>query len=119
MSLFHESDIYRSILESLPAGPLRRRYAKKIDIWSDGAERITGHLRHDVVGHSCVSESLLHCDQPGCEFCKKDCPVARAIKTSHATESNRRISVIVQYIVKNNDDENTKTSPTEQKTEGS
>ena len=60
---------------------------KKIVIWSDGAERITCHLRHDVIGHSCISETLLHCDQPGCEFCKEDCPVARAIKTSHPTES--------------------------------
>jgi diguanylate cyclase (GGDEF)-like protein len=44
-------------------------------------------LRHEVIGHSCISEALLHCDQPGCEFCKEDCPVARAIKTSHPAES--------------------------------
>ena len=87
MSVFHDSDICRSILESLPAGLCVVDMQKKIAIWSDGAERITGHLRHDVIGHSCVSEPLLHCDQPGCEFCKEDCPVARAIKTSHATES--------------------------------
>ena len=87
MSLFHDSDICRSILESLPAGLCVVDMQKKIVIWSDGAERITGHLRHDVIGHSCVSETLLHCDQPGCEFCKEDCPVARAIKTSHPTES--------------------------------
>ena len=87
MSLFHDSDICRSILESLPAGLCVVDMQKKIVIWSDGAERITGHLRHDVIGHSCISETLLHCDQPGCEFCKEDCPVARAIKTSHPTES--------------------------------
>jgi two-component system cell cycle response regulator len=87
MSLFHDSDICRSILESLPAGLCVLDVQKKIVIWSDGAERITAHLRHDVVGHSCVSEPLLHCDQPDCEFCKEDCPVARAIKTSPATES--------------------------------
>jgi len=87
MSLFHDSDICRSILESLPAGLCVVDMQKKIVIWSDGAELITGHLRHDVIGHSCISETLLHCDQPGCEFCKEDCPVARAIKTSHPTES--------------------------------
>ncbi len=87
MSLFHDSDICRSILESLPAGLCVVDMQKKIVIWSDGAERITGHLRHDVIGHSCVSEAVLHCDQPGCEFCKEDCPVARAIKTSHPSES--------------------------------
>lgn len=87
MSSFHDSDVCRSILENLPAGLCVVDLQKKIVFWSDGAERITGHLRHEVVGHSCVSEALLHCDQPGCEFCKEDCPVARAIKTSHFAEA--------------------------------
>ena len=52
-----------------------------------GRERITGHLRHEVVGHSCIGEAVLHCDQPGCEFCNEDCPLARAIKTSQPAET--------------------------------
>jgi len=87
MSSFHDSDICRSILESLPSGLCVVDMQKKIVFWSDGAERITGHLRHEVVGHSCVSEPLLHCDQPGCEFCKENCAVALAITTSHPTEA--------------------------------
>ena len=87
MSSFHDPEICRSILESLPAGLCVIDMQKKIVFWSDGAERITGHLRHEVIGHSCVSETLLHCDQPGCEFCKEDCPVSRAIKTSHPVEA--------------------------------
>lgn len=59
---------------------------KKIVLWSNGAERITGHLRHEVVGRSCVSESILHCDQPGCEFCSEECPLAQAMKTAHQIE---------------------------------
>jgi diguanylate cyclase (GGDEF)-like protein/PAS domain S-box-containing protein len=87
MSSFHDPEICRSILESLPAGLCVVDMQKKIVFWSDGAERITGHLRHEVIGHSCVSETLLHCDRPGCEFCKEDCPVARAMKTSHPVEA--------------------------------
>jgi diguanylate cyclase (GGDEF)-like protein/PAS domain S-box-containing protein len=87
MSAFHDPEICRTILESLPAGLCVVDMQKKIVFWSDGAERITGHLRHEVIGHSCVSETLLHCDQPGCEFCKEDCPVARAMKTSHSIEA--------------------------------
>jgi diguanylate cyclase (GGDEF)-like protein/PAS domain S-box-containing protein len=87
MSAFHDSEICRGILESLPAGLCVVDMQKKIVFWSDGAERITGHLRHEVVGHSCFSETLLHCDQSGCEFCGEDCPVARAIKTSHSVEA--------------------------------
>ena len=87
MSAFHDLDICRGILDSLPAGLCVVDTEKKIVFWSHGAERITGYLRHEIIGHSCVSEPLLHCDQPGCEFCKEDCPVARAIKTSHPADS--------------------------------
>jgi diguanylate cyclase (GGDEF)-like protein/PAS domain S-box-containing protein len=87
MSSFHDSEVCRSILESLPAGLCVIDIQKRIVYWSDGAERIIGHLRHDVIGHFCVSEALLHCNQPGCEFCKEDCPVARAIKTSHPSDA--------------------------------
>ena len=82
-----EPEICRNILESLPTGMCVIDMQKKIVFWSDGAERITGHLRHEVIGHSCVGEALLHCDQPGCEFCSEDCPLARAIKTSHPAEA--------------------------------
>jgi diguanylate cyclase (GGDEF)-like protein/PAS domain S-box-containing protein len=87
MSAFDDSEISRSILESLPVGLCIVDLQKKILYWSDGAERITGHLRHEVIGHSCIGETLLHCDQPGCEFCNEECPLARAIKTSHAAEA--------------------------------
>jgi two-component system cell cycle response regulator len=87
MSLFHDADICRSIIDSLPAGVCVVDMQKKIVFWSHGAERITGHLRHEVIGHSCIGEAVLHCDQPGCEFCNEDCPVARAIKTSQPAET--------------------------------
>lgn len=87
MSEFNESEVCRSILESLPTGLCIVDMQKKVVCWSDGAERITGRPRHEVVGHSCVGEALLQCDQPGCEFCKEDCPLARAIKTSHPAEA--------------------------------
>ena len=80
MTSFHDPDLCRSILESLPTGLCVVDMQKKIVFWSNGAERITGRLRHDVIGHSCISETLLHCDQPGCEFCKEDCAIARAAR---------------------------------------
>ena len=87
MSLFDDSEICRGILESLPSGMCVVDVEKKIVFWSHGAERITGHLRHEVTGHSCISEALLHCDQPECEFCHEDCPVASAMKLSHSVET--------------------------------
>lgn len=83
MCSFDDTEIYRSILESLTTGLVVVDTQKKIVLWSDGAERITGHARHEAIGRSCIAESLLHCDQPGCEFCNEECPVAVAMKTAH------------------------------------
>jgi diguanylate cyclase (GGDEF)-like protein/PAS domain S-box-containing protein len=83
-----EPEICRDILESLPTGMCVVDLQKRIVFWSDGAERITGRLRHEVIGRSCVSEPLLHCDQPGCEFCSEECPLARAMKTSQPTDAS-------------------------------
>jgi len=60
---------------------------KRLPFWGGGAERISGRLRHEVTGRGCVSETLLHCDQPGCDFCNQDCPVACAMKTSQPVEA--------------------------------
>ena len=87
MSIFDDSEICRGILERLPIGVCVIDVQKKIVLWSDGAERLTGHLRHEVVGHSCIGEALLHCDQPGCEFCGEECPLARAMKTAQPAEA--------------------------------
>lgn len=86
MSCFDDPEICRSILESLPSGLCVIDLQKRVIFWSTGAERITGHLRHDVVGHCCIGEALLHCDQPGCEFCTEECPMARALKTGQPAE---------------------------------
>ena len=86
MSSINESEIWRSVLESLSIGLCVLDLQKRIVLWSDGAERITGHLRHEVVGRSCVSEPILHCDQPGCEFCSEECPLAHAMKTAQRIE---------------------------------
>lgn len=87
MAAFEDPEICRNMLENLPIGLCVLDLQKRIVFWSSGAERVTRHLRHEVIGHSCIAEPLLHCDQPGCEFCDEHCPVARAMKTSQAVDS--------------------------------
>jgi len=88
MSAFDDPEVARTILEILPVGVCVLDAQKRIVAWSDGAERLTGHLRHEVLGHSCVTEALLHCDQPGCEFCNAECPIARAMKTAQPVHAS-------------------------------
>jgi len=87
LSAFDQSGIARSILEMLPIGVCVVNTEKRIVVWSDGAERITGHLRHEVIGHSCTGEALLHCDHPGCELCSEECPIARVMKTAQPLQA--------------------------------
>ncbi|HZQ93384.1 MAG TPA: diguanylate cyclase [Candidatus Sulfotelmatobacter sp.] len=87
MGPFDDPEVCRSILESLPTGLCVVDAQKRIRFWSRGAERITGHLRHEAIGHCCVAEPLLHCDQPGCEFCSEECSLAQAMKTSRGAEA--------------------------------
>jgi diguanylate cyclase (GGDEF)-like protein/PAS domain S-box-containing protein len=87
MPALDDPEIYRGVMESLPVGVCVVDIEKRIVLWSSGAEQITGHMRHEVIGHTCIGEALLHCDQPGCEFCSEECPLARAIKTAQPTEA--------------------------------
>jgi len=87
MFALSDSEISRGILESLPTGLCVVDMQKRIALWSDGAERITGHLRHEVIGRCCVGKSLLHCDHQDCEWCNEDCPLARAMKTGQPAEA--------------------------------
>lgn len=88
MSAFHDPEICRSLLESLQVGVCVVDLQKRIVFWSDGAERITGFLRHEVVGRPCAGRTLLHCDQSKCETCGPECPVGAAIQTTHAGEAD-------------------------------
>jgi diguanylate cyclase (GGDEF)-like protein/PAS domain S-box-containing protein len=88
MSAFDEFDVCRNILESLITGLCVVDMQKRVVFWSAGAERITGRLRHEVIGHSCVQEALLHCQQYGCEFCSEECPLGGAIKTARSVEAS-------------------------------
>jgi diguanylate cyclase (GGDEF)-like protein/PAS domain S-box-containing protein len=61
MSEFDDPAVYRLVLESLQTGVYLVDRNQKIVFWNEGAEKITGFLRHEVVGHFC-RENLLEID---------------------------------------------------------
>jgi diguanylate cyclase (GGDEF)-like protein/PAS domain S-box-containing protein len=48
---FNNPEVYRSILQGLQTGVYLVDTSRRIRFWNDGAERITGYLSQDVVGH--------------------------------------------------------------------
>jgi len=67
-------EIFRSALENLQTGVYLLDREGKIRFWNEGAERITGYHRHEVVGHTCQENVLADCDTQGCGLCGSCCP---------------------------------------------
>jgi diguanylate cyclase (GGDEF)-like protein/PAS domain S-box-containing protein len=87
MPPFEDPDIYRDILDGLQIGVSVLDLKKKIVFWSDGAERITGYSRLEVLGHMCTDNILLHCDNVSCAMCMQDCPLSTALHDAVPTEA--------------------------------
>jgi diguanylate cyclase (GGDEF)-like protein/PAS domain S-box-containing protein len=82
-----DPEIYRTALDSLQTGVCLMDPGRKIFFWNEGAERVTGYQRHDVVGHDCRQNVLPHCDGRACDSCGAACPIARSVlegKSTHA-----------------------------------
>jgi diguanylate cyclase (GGDEF)-like protein/PAS domain S-box-containing protein len=79
MSEIHDPEIFRSVLDSLRTGVYVSDPNGKILFWNQGAEQITGYMRHDVVGRTCRNNILLHCDQKNCVACGAKCPFAQTM----------------------------------------
>src|SRR5947199_289454 len=48
MAAFEDAEICRDMLENVPVALCVVDLQKRIVFWSSGAERVTGHLRHDA-----------------------------------------------------------------------
>jgi len=62
MSQLGSHEIYRSVLDSLPVAVCAVNRDGRVILWNDGAERITGFLRQDVLGRPCTETFLEHAD---------------------------------------------------------
>ena len=58
MPELNDPEIYQTVLDLLETGVYIVERNRRIRIWNEGAEEITGYLRQDVVGH-CLSDHLL------------------------------------------------------------
>jgi PAS domain S-box-containing protein/diguanylate cyclase (GGDEF)-like protein len=73
-------EIYRDVLESLETGVYLVDRDRKILFWNDGAEKITGYLRHEVIGRCCGDGLLVHCDADSTVLCGSACPLLEVVR---------------------------------------
>jgi len=78
--LLDDPSVFRSLLEDLPVGVYVVDREQRIRFWNRGAEHITGHLAHEVVGQRDKDELLKPCDRQGRSLCGQHSPVAATLK---------------------------------------
>jgi len=78
---------YRAILESLPSGVYAVDRERKLLFWNDGAERITGYLRQEVIGRHCQENLLMHCDLTYHCLCGPECPLLATMHDGRSREA--------------------------------
>jgi diguanylate cyclase (GGDEF)-like protein/PAS domain S-box-containing protein len=83
--------IYQTILENLPLGVYVVDRERKIVFWNCGAERITGYLRHEMLGRFCQSNLLAHCTAAGQLLCGEGCPVASVMLDARPREAKMHL----------------------------
>ncbi|MGD1102676.1 MAG: PAS domain-containing protein [Terriglobia bacterium] len=81
------AEIFRAALESLQTGVCMVDRDRKISFWNDGAERITGYLRQDVLGRFCGEILLVKFHGNKVALCEHACPLVAAMRGGKARES--------------------------------
>ncbi len=81
-----DPEIFQNVLNSLHTGVYLVDRDRKIVFWNDGAERITGYMRHEVVGRIGRDELLAYCDSSGEILSGESSPLLGALHEGHARE---------------------------------
>ena len=88
MPLELNPEIYRAVLESVPVGVYLVDSQRRIVFWNASAERLTGYLGQEVIGHFCPDNILMHCDRDEVLLCGSGCPLVRAMQDGRSTEAD-------------------------------
>lgn len=86
-----DPEIFRTVLDSLQTGVSLTDRNGKILFWNQGAERITGHKRHEVVGRSCRDNILVQCNDQSCVACGEFCPISRTAQEGKPQEAGMQL----------------------------
>ncbi|WP_320128468.1 sensor domain-containing diguanylate cyclase [uncultured Sphaerochaeta sp.] len=81
-------ELYSLILGNMDEGVYFVDAARKITFWNKGAERITGYLESEVVGHFCFDNILRHVNDSGVQLCLHGCPLHKTLSDGNLREAS-------------------------------
>ncbi len=79
-------DIQR-MLDALKEGAYFVDRERRITYWNKAAERLTGFRSHEVIGHRCSEDILVHVDCEGKNLCKAGCPLLATMEDTLSREA--------------------------------
>jgi diguanylate cyclase (GGDEF)-like protein/PAS domain S-box-containing protein len=82
-----DPETYRAVLDNVTAGVYLVDRDGKILLWNAGAERITGYLRQDVVGHSSLEDVLGHLDGQNNVISKEALPIPSVLRDGKPSDA--------------------------------
>ncbi|QQR73703.1 MAG: sensor domain-containing diguanylate cyclase [Holophagales bacterium] len=99
-----EDVFYKDLLESLFDGVYYVDRERRIQYWNSAAERLSGFVRDEVVGHRCMDNILRHVNSKGLELCRGRCPLQQTMIDGRSREaevfmhhkSGHRVPVLVR-----------------------
>src|SRR5215472_5415372 len=80
------TESYREILDHLPVATYLVDAARRIVLWNDACEVLTGHRREEVLGHFCANDLLAHCDESCVPRCGAACPIMETMRDGRSRQ---------------------------------
>jgi len=87
MSPIDDPGVFRTLMERLHTGVYVVDRDGTIVFWNDGAERITGYLREEVLGSCCRDKILVHGGEATSSLCSSLCPLAGTMEDGVVREA--------------------------------
>jgi diguanylate cyclase (GGDEF)-like protein/PAS domain S-box-containing protein len=81
-------DSYRDVLDQLPIATYLVDAGRRILLWNDACEALTGHRREEVLGRSCAANLLAHCDESCVPTCGDACPLLETMRDGRPRQAD-------------------------------
>lgn len=80
-------NVYKDILDNLYDGVYITDSDRRILYWNNGAEKLTGYRKEEMINRCCWDDILVHVDENGSNLCKGECALKKTLGDGISRES--------------------------------
>jgi diguanylate cyclase (GGDEF)-like protein/PAS domain S-box-containing protein len=82
-----DASFYKNLLDHVSDGVYFVDRERRIHYWNEGAVRLTGYERNEMIGRFCQDDTLCHVDAAGHELCQQGCPLTACVADGQSHEA--------------------------------